>query len=524
MGNVLPWVVLALAACAQDDVPPRGVSLVSPARQDASIRPFSTQQSAALFIGVRDFPEGNLGEIRYPVDDAVDLAYTMVFEKKVRLVPASRVVLALSNEPLKPQSKENLARLLKAGAIRTNATRETIATQLEQQAALTADNGLFILFVASHGFSSEGVNYVLSSTSRFQDETSSLSLSKFFDVAATRPRSLIFIDACRDRVPAGRRGPYYRAGSVTPLVETMTRIEGQVVFYAATPGGFAHEANGNGVFTRAIIDSLTHCDAGKSKGFITAETLGRRIDERVRGWIKRNRRVNVRKATQVVMDVETKEMPIAFCGPEPQPAGIKSVDRSLTISDEDGNDLWTRDISNKITAQRIIDLEDDQSREVIIGDARGTITVFAADGEHLWSQKTVLGLPIDDFTIDYLAGKSHKRHIVARSTAPDGTKSVISIFTADGTANGHYPHAGRVLAVVIDRLTASHDPKIIAADVSSVFMLDRKGERKWFSLLGRTIKSLGTIDIDNNRLVDIEVGTTTGKMYLNFTGNIIDSK
>jgi len=62
-------------------------------RREGSILP----QSAALFIGVRDYVyDDTLTEVRYAVDDAIDLAYVLAIDRETRLVTPERVVLALS--------------------------------------------------------------------------------------------------------------------------------------------------------------------------------------------------------------------------------------------------------------------------------------------------------------------------------------------------------------------------------------------------------------------------------------------
>ena len=519
-------IVLLLAACDPNVTDRRGVSLVVPAEKAASTR-FDTAGSAALFVGVRDFPEADLGRLEFTVDDAVDLAHTMVFERKVRLVRAPRVVLALSGEPVKPESRRRLGELRQAGAKVTAADRRTIAGQLRRQSKAAGRDGLLIFFLASHGFTDEGTGYVMASTSRFQNAKSALSVAKILELAETSPaqRGIVFIDACRERVPSGVRAPAEdAAATAAPLVEAMKPVNGQVLFYAAAPGGWAYEANGNGVFTRAIIDSLTACDAPKTGGWITAEDLGTAIEDRVRKWIRGKRDIRVTKATQMLMDVQTRMLPLARCSVPPLIARVQTTNQSLTAFDEQDKQRWTRDVPGKIERAEIVDLDDDDSSEVVAADASGNVTVFTADGERQWSQAVAAGLPIEGLTIDYLAGKNKKRHIVAFANAPGDTKAVIAIFTSDGTLTGRYTHPGRVRSVLIDRMTAAHDPRLIAADLTSVFMLDGKGKRRWSSApvpRNDTIQRLGIIDIDNNSERDIEVHTTTSTIYLTFTGTTL---
>src|SRR5947209_14431412 len=84
--------VFSLRAAAGTDPRPRAGE--APAFQRA--------QSAALFVGVQRFThDTSLTEVRYAVDDAVDLAFVLALDERVRLVDPGRVVLALSGEDRK---------------------------------------------------------------------------------------------------------------------------------------------------------------------------------------------------------------------------------------------------------------------------------------------------------------------------------------------------------------------------------------------------------------------------------------
>src|SRR5438128_7050913 len=84
----------------------------------ASVRPvpvaenIDSNASAGLFVGVRTFSaDSSLTEVRYAVDDAIGLAYAFAIEPRSRLVDPSHVVLALSGEPQKDESRTRLETL-----------------------------------------------------------------------------------------------------------------------------------------------------------------------------------------------------------------------------------------------------------------------------------------------------------------------------------------------------------------------------------------------------------------------------
>jgi hypothetical protein len=94
-----------------------GVIPYDPDRRADVAAPVEASQSAALFVGVRDFVDDDtLSEVEYGVDDAIDLAYVIAFERRPQLVEPKSVVLALSGDPQKPRSQRSLETLLAAGA------------------------------------------------------------------------------------------------------------------------------------------------------------------------------------------------------------------------------------------------------------------------------------------------------------------------------------------------------------------------------------------------------------------------
>ncbi|MFH5806923.1 hypothetical protein, partial [Alienimonas sp. DA493] len=72
--------------------------------------------SAGLFVGVNEFtdPSGKVGDLRFAVNDAVELAH--LFALELRLIPAENCTLALSGEPEGDAATTRLAALRAAGA------------------------------------------------------------------------------------------------------------------------------------------------------------------------------------------------------------------------------------------------------------------------------------------------------------------------------------------------------------------------------------------------------------------------
>ena len=524
----LLWLLLAAACALPDDpapAPARGARLV---RQSAAVSRFDRTQSAALFVGVQKFHDRTHKSVPYAVDDAVDLAYTFAFERHVALVNPRRVVLAISGQPQKTLSRTRLRRLNRAGARMVPATRPNILAMLEQQARSTGPDGIFIAGFASHGFTVDGTPYVAAATSRFRDQSTSVSASQISDTAASARRSLIFIDACRERVAADVRAPAEDAPAPAVVMQRMPAIDGQVVFYAGTYAYDDHKKQ-NGVFTSAILDCL-RCDMLRdARGVVTAQLLVESVEKRVLKWINENRDPELRAATQVKLDVDARGMPLAVCARIPGPERVEKEGSSVVAFSADGTRLWQQEAQGAIARAEAADLDGDGANEVVAATGRA-IEVFGPDGERLWSA------PAPELRTFITADLFRKRRRQLLALTP----TRLSIFDADGTLLSSYTHPGQLLHLVVDRATSHHSPRIVVTaenhrldalnvqgNVGSVVVLNpkkvRHGAQLWQGavLPASPIAALQTLDYDNDGHRDIAVKTAKGMVVLTFDGRII---
>jgi hypothetical protein len=275
------------------------------------------KMSAALFVGIRDFPwDKTLATVPYAVDDAVDLAYELTLEEHPALVDPKRVVLALSGEPQKIESQEKLKKLLAAGEKRNDATTEDILDLLESQADSVGSNGIFIAAFATHGVSDDGIQYLLTATSTLAHyHRNGLTDAEIRDVVSRVPRSLIFIDACRERLQKDRRSGDVDPRSQAALMRAASRINGQVVFSAAPMGGYAYddEERHNGVFTATVIEGLRCGARANASGFITVDALHSYVEAHVLAWLQAHKNSRAKSATQWSSEGNSKELPLSVC-------------------------------------------------------------------------------------------------------------------------------------------------------------------------------------------------------------------
>jgi hypothetical protein len=295
----------------------RSVTAVESAESPASPK-FSRDASTGLFVGMRNFPLDKTMEVPYAVDDAVDLAYELAMNRQPALIDPKRVVLALSGEPQKPESKEKLRKLLAAGASTHAAGQSDVFNLLELQSRAVGRDGIFIAAFATHGVSEEGTQYLLAASSLLAHyRQTSLTDIGIRDIVSANgvPRSLIFIDACRERLTKDKRSGEVDPRSMAKLMCAISGVNGQAVISAAAVGGYAYDddVRHNGVFTETVIDGLRCGASTDAAGFVTVDTLHSYVESHVLSWLRLHKDSSVRKATQLVTEGSTKQMPLSIC-------------------------------------------------------------------------------------------------------------------------------------------------------------------------------------------------------------------
>jgi len=276
------------------------------------------RQSAALFVGVRNFNDSRVAPVPYAIDDAVDLAYELSIGRKPHLVPPDRVIVALSaGLPVKPESCRKLKALLAAGALRRPAGRPEILELLDRQSRRVGRDGVLIVTFATHGVSAADTQYLLASSSAIDHEETAISQMTISDIVSRHDvtRALILIDACRENLRRDRRPGQPDARSKAAFIRVMIGVEGQVVISGAARGGYAYDDDQrrNGVFTAAVIDAL-QCAAPKDhRGFVTVEKMYSYVSRQVLRWVRNNRNKTARRATQLSCEGQMGKMPLSIC-------------------------------------------------------------------------------------------------------------------------------------------------------------------------------------------------------------------
>lgn len=501
---------------------------------------FIQAESAALFVGVRKFTHGETVEVPYAVDDAVDLAFMFVLDPRLRLVPPGRVVLALSGKPVKLESQQRLRDLQEAGARIEAATQSDIVDLLDRQASAAGPNGIFIVAIATHGFTTtDGEPYILGASSVVRYPDTALSASRIFDITSQSQarRSLVFIDACRDRIESSRAG-VPDPMTAAPNLRRMKNIAGQVVFYAAASGHYAYDdpVSRNGVFTKAVLDGLS-CGATPMHGVITAASLQKFVEKRVKSWLRQNRKPLVEPATQISYEGDADKMPLSQCTareplpPIGNPVRAAILGSFVTAYDKRTTPLWHYIPRGPVVDVKIADLEADGANEVVIGlrgdrAQAGSIAALGRDKTDLWTADSGAGIPmnLEALRIGPIFFGDKADRIVALWSDPLSSSSRITIHGAGGKLEAAYTHPTPLNHIEIDRPTTRHALKIIATSADALFLFDPKklAAPVWSRRLaspGNTIKKLRVADSDNDARRDIAITTTRGTSRFDFSGN-----
>lgn len=583
------WPVLMLLALSSVWPPPgsaqgspRGVQLIPPDRETDGER-FDRSQSAGLFVGVRSFShDEDLADVPYAVDDAVDLAFLFALESGSRLVNPVRVVLALSGDPQKPESRQRLELLLEAGATRHPAGQADLLRLLEQQSRLAGRDGALVVAFATHGFSDEnGLHYLTAANSLLHHPETALLTSKVLEIIGrTRAaRRLAFLDACRERLTQGSRSVAGDRRSTMPelLARAIAKARGQVIFFAARPGGYAFDdpERGNGLFTSSLIDGLRCAAETDGRGFVTVDTLATYVDrdirDRLRDWGRRDRESGI----EVNLGGAARAFPLAACSESPppgsQPVSVREIGGALNVFNQEGVRLWGREIAGHIVQAEVRDLQRDGKNEVIVGVGNGgrdtgKILIFGYRGELLWSADTSApynytgghgeGLTVKRLAFGDLLGQGREQVVALSNDAQGWYQSRLTVWDTDGRLLSSFWHPGHLHRVAIGAERPGNPPRIVVAavnndlrgafrakqSIASVFCLDprdirgeappyfgrsEKGSHLWYGVLlpeGQAISRLEVLGRNGDRDARISVWSSSGHVfYLDFQGRLLST-
>lgn len=196
--------------------------------------------------------------------------------------------------------------------------------------AFPAGRGVLIAAFATHGFSIDGVSYVLASSSAFD----------------------LFFDACRQGMRPGVRAPV-----APPLYEGLTHAAGQVVFAISGAYALDNQLARNGAFTGILIAGLQCKAKTDARGLVTVATL--------RAYAEKRLKPHVRNAVELTVTGEMGAMPLAQCIPPALPVSpvrVAADDTSFTAFDARNMELWRTTFAGRVAHAEVADLGGDRRR------------------------------------------------------------------------------------------------------------------------------------------------------------------
>jgi hypothetical protein len=272
-----------------------------------------------------------------------------------------------------------------------------------------------------------------------------------------------------------------------------------------------------------------NCGAAKVRGAVTAETLAGYVERSVHAWIHDNRDPNVGSATQISMDGEARNMPLAQCwGASAARLRVTASGPTIRAFSEKDEPLWQRDAGGAVTRLEATDLDADGRREVVFA-TRDALAALDDGGNPLWSAREAMTLTT------FLTGDLSRRHtneVVALWNDEHSPASRLAVYAADGKRLGVFDHDRRLDRVAVARPTTRHTLKIIATSGNVVFLFDLKklaaGKPLWtgrVSPRSDAVASLEIVDGNGDGKSDIALTTASGaKVFVDFTGHAIGAR
>jgi uncharacterized caspase-like protein len=261
------------------------------ARAPRTTAEMSTQPGKkwALLIGVNDYTDENINDLKYAVKDVKAVAQAL--QQHAGFAPENVKVMTTDQ----------------AKTADTYPAWRKVLSVLDQMGAQVGENDQFFFYFSGHGFQKDNGHFLATADTELGEiemEMTSVSLGalkrKLQHVDA---RQFVFVlDACRNDPTKGTRSldsamskDFAEQARDLVLKKTQTRglsEAGVAYLLACSQGQKAYEdpTRQQGIFTYYMLQGLAGAAADKTTGEVTADSLCRYVQNEVRDWsIARNR-------------------------------------------------------------------------------------------------------------------------------------------------------------------------------------------------------------------------------------------
>jgi hypothetical protein len=288
---------------------------------------FVPSQSRGVFVGINDFDDESVTDLKFACDDAVDLAFRFY---ELGLIRADGIAIGLAGQPGKPESVTRLATLRERGMVEPfNPTRSEILKRVGIAARTSGKEGLLVMTLSTHGFYERGDALFSRDTTADLDLESgiltetSLSYDSLVQLMlrSPSPRRLALVDACRERLQQGGTKSIGRDPALpAALAQRLSQTKGIAMILGAPPGGYGYDGGEddsrqpirNGVFTHYLLKGLSGEAPGEAAtGFVTLGSLLDYTQSHLSKWTTQNGRpiadggagISFRELDRALMDL-----------------------------------------------------------------------------------------------------------------------------------------------------------------------------------------------------------------------------
>jgi uncharacterized caspase-like protein len=304
----------------------------------------------ALLIGVDDYQDPDISDLRYSSRDVDALADTLI---RTARYPEDQVV-----------------RLTTAGGAASQPTQVAVLKRLDFLAKKVGPNDTFLFYFSGHGFSRPGNRNYLGTvntdpTTLETLELTTVPLSRLRQkIGALQANKVVFvIDACRNDPEKGKgdtpnvRSEPFARDLVLAASAAAAGQAGAAILFACSEGQRAYEwpEKQHGVFTYYLVDGLQG-KAADASGQVTVNSLAEYLQNRVGRWSAEQNKAQLpdleqKGAARILLAQVAKPTPSA---PGGSAAGLSRLDLLTLQLQKLLQESGTLQLRNLTMAQRVV--------------------------------------------------------------------------------------------------------------------------------------------------------------------------
>ena len=222
----------------------------------------------AVIIGINNYQDDRIGDLRYAVNDAVAIS-GLLTDQWIGDFEQKKVKLLTDTSPQKP-------------------TRENILTALNAIEKVASEKDTIFISFSGHGIEADGESYLLPSNSKLELlSDTGISIDRFKQPMQKSKASVqvLFFDACHSGVDLRSKGPTGQMGKNT-LRRIYQNAKGQAILSSCSINQKSYEwpDKEHGVFTFYLLEALRGSADLNQDGFVSLTETANYTSEKVLEW------------------------------------------------------------------------------------------------------------------------------------------------------------------------------------------------------------------------------------------------